>query len=264
MKNYYHILGVTPQATADEIKRAYRKLASQHHPDKGGDTAQFQEIQEAYSILSDESKRQQYDNPKPQFNAGFGGSPQFDFDTIFNIFGADLRNQRRQSPRLTLWISLADVITGGPRTISLQTGNTTTDVVINIPVGIHDNDNIRYPGLAPGGNDLIINYRIKPDSNWQCNGTNIITEVMIDIWDLVLGTELTIVDILGKELRVQVPTETQPGSILRARGRGLPARSLTGDWPNTSPGDLMIKLNARIKGPVDSNIIEAIRKSREK
>jgi len=53
VKNYYHILGVAQQATADEIKRAYRKLASQHHPDKGGDTAQFQEIQEAYSILSD-------------------------------------------------------------------------------------------------------------------------------------------------------------------------------------------------------------------
>ena len=265
MKDYYSTLGVAKNSTPDQIKQAYRRLASLHHPDKGGDTAQFQEIQEAYAVLSDADKRQQYDNPQPQFSfGGGGGGPAFDFDTIFNIFGADLRGQRRQSPRLNLWISLADVITGGPRTISLQTGNATSDVVINIPVGIHDNDNIRYPGLAPGGGDLIVNYRIKPDPKWQCNGTNVITEVVIDIWDLILGKDLTIIDILGKELSVRVPAETQPGSILRARGRGLPARSLTGDHPAGTAGDLMIRLTARINGPVDSEIIAAIRKFKEK
>ena len=68
MKNYYQILGVSPQATPEEIKHAYRRLASQHHPDKGGDTARFQEIQEAYAVLSDAAKRQQYDNPMSQFS----------------------------------------------------------------------------------------------------------------------------------------------------------------------------------------------------
>ena len=264
MKNYYSTLGVDKNSTPDQIKQAYRRLASQHHPDKGGNTAQFQEIQEAYAILSDVDKRQQYDNPQPQHNAGFGGA-NFDFDTIFNIFGADLRNQRRQSPRLSFWITLADVMTGGSRTVSLQTGNATSiDVVINIPVGVHDNDNIRYPGLVPGGGDLIVTYRIKPDANWQCNGTDIITQVTIDVWDLILGKDLSIVDVLGKELSVRVPAETQPGSVLRARGRGLPARSLTGDRPGAPAGDLMIRLNARITSPVDPDIVEAIRKFREK
>ncbi len=259
MKNYYHILGVTQQATADEIKRAYRKLASQHHPDKGGDTARFQEIQEAYAVLSDLEKRQQYDNPMPQFSQG--GSP-FDFDAIFNIFGADLRGQRRQSPRLSIWITLADVITGGPRTMSIQTGAGVNQIEIDIPVGIRDNDNIRYPGLGPGGQDLVVNYRIKPDPKWQNDGTNIITDVVVDIWDLILGSELTITDPLGKELNVRIPPETQPQAILRARGRGLPPRKLNGDWPNATAGDLLIKLHAKIKSPIDPNILDAIRKSR--
>ena len=260
MKNYYHILGVTHQAASDEIKRAYRKLASQHHPDKGGDTAQFQEIQEAYAVLSDPEKRQQYDNPMPQFNHGSGS--QFDFDAIFNIFGADLRGQRRQSPRLSIWITLADVITGGPRAMSIQTGAGVNQIEIDIPVGIRDNDNIRYPGLGPGGQDLIVNYRIKPDPKWQSDGTNIITEVIVDIWDLVLGSDLTITDLLGKELSVKIPPETQPQSILRARGRGLPARRLNGDRPSDAAGDLLIKLHARIKSPIDPNILDAIKKSR--
>ena len=76
MADYYNTLGVAKQASADEIKRAYRKLASQHHPDKGGDTKKFQEIEEAYRILSDPDKRAQYDNPAPQGFNQFGGVPQ--------------------------------------------------------------------------------------------------------------------------------------------------------------------------------------------
>ena len=79
MKNYYDILGVKTSATADEIKRAYRKLASQHHPDKGGDVKKFQEIEQAYRILSDPAQRQQYDNPNPFGN--FGGS----YDGFFGL-----------------------------------------------------------------------------------------------------------------------------------------------------------------------------------
>jgi curved DNA-binding protein len=259
VKNYYSTLGVDRTSTPDQIKQAYRKLASQHHPDKGGDTARFQEIQEAYAVLSDAAKRQQYDNPMPQFSQS---NTPFDFDAIFNIFGADLRGQRRPSPRLSIWIALADVVTGGPRTMSIQTDAGINQIEIDIPQGIRDNDNIRYPELGPGGQDLIVNFRIRPDAKWQHDGTNIITEVIVDIWDLVLGSELTITDILNKELIVRIPPETQPQAILRARGRGLPARKLNGDRTGTAPGDLLIKLNAKIKSPIDPSIIDAIRKSR--
>jgi len=177
VKDYYNTLGINRSASADDIKKAYRKLASQHHPDKAGDTAQFQEIQEAYATLSDTAKRQQYDNPGPQFNSNGPGSfgPGFNFDEIFNIFGADLRGQRKPSSRMSLWITLADVMTGGLRNLSIQTNRGAANLEINIPKGINDGDNVRYPGLAPDGQDLIINYRIKPDPIWRHEGLNIIT-----------------------------------------------------------------------------------------
>jgi len=262
VKDYYNILGIAPAASADEIKRAYRKLASQHHPDKGGDTARFQEIQEAYATLSDDTKRSQYDNPKPQFT-GFGSNgANFDFDTIFNMFGADLRGQRQQHPRVSLWIELIDAITGGPRTVSLQTGNSVNNVEINIPIGIGDGDSIRYPGLA-AGNDLIVTYRIKPDAVWRRDNTNLLTERTIDVWDLILGCDLNIQDPAMRDFIVHVPPETQPGAVLRARGRGLPSRKLPGDRANAPAGDLLIKLHAKLTTPVPEEIKQAIRQLRD-
>ena len=260
MKDYYTILGVPNTAGPDEIKKAYRSLAMKHHPDRGGNVEEFQNIQAAYDTLSDPAKRQQYDNPRPQFNFG-GAGPNFNFDAIFDMFGADLRGSRQQSPRVSIWIGLADVITGGPRTISLQVGNTTTNVEINIPTGIGDGDSIRYPGLI-NGNDLIVVYRIKPDAVWHRDGTNLIKEHTVDIWDLILGCELNVQDCTGKEFIVRVPEDTQPGAVLRARGRGLPARQLPGDRSNRNPGDLLIKLHDKISTPVPDSIKEAIRLSR--
>ncbi len=263
MKDYYKTLSVDRAATPDQIKQAYRRLASQHHPDKGGDTAQFQEIQEAYSVLSDPAKRQQYDNPRPQFGGFSGGNTPFDFDAIFDMFGADLRGQRQQRiPRISLWISLADVMTGGPRVVSLQMNNTVSNVEVNIPAGIHDGDTVRYPGLAPGGGDLVVVYRVKPDPKWFQSGKDVTVEIVVDIWDLILGCDLKVADLVGNQLSVTVPSETQPNALLRARGRGLPSRQLPGDWNKEPPGDMLIRLSARITTPVDPAIKDAIRKSR--
>jgi curved DNA-binding protein len=261
VKDYYKTLGIDKNANPDQVKQAYRRLASLHHPDKGGDTAQFQEIQEAYATLSDADRRSQYDNPRPQFSSTSGPSG-FDFDAIFNIFGADLRGQRRSVPRMELWISLEDVAAGGSRTLGLNINNVATNIEINIPLGIQNGDSVRYPGLAPGGQDLVITYRIKPHPQWQSDGVNVITEQVIDIWDLILGHNLTVKDLLGNELILTIPPETQPDTILRARGRGLPARQMQGDRIQTHKGDLLVKLKGKIVGPVDKEIIESIRKSR--
>lgn len=264
MKDYYKTLGLDATATADQIKQAYRRLASLHHPDKGGDTAQFQEIQEAYATLSDNARRSMYDrggNPnQAQFRSGQG----FDFDAIFNMFGADLRGQRRSSPRMELWITLEDVATGGNRTVSVQFNGAVSNVEITIPIGIYDSDTVRYPGLAPGGQDLIVIYRVRPHVRWQKDGVDIVTEHVVDIWDLILGSNIAVIDLAGNELVLKIPAETQPGALLRARGRGLPARQLPGDKISTQRGDLLIKIRARIIGPVDSDIVDAIRKCRAK
>lgn len=268
MKDYYTTLGVKKGAADDEIKRAYRKLASQHHPDRGGDTARFQEIQEAYATLSDPEKRAAYDNPQPRFHNNFSGGPAFDFNEIFQAFGVNLGpNPGRRSgatPRMQLWISLKDVIEGGPRIIAVQTDQGVSNIEVNIPPGVQDGDTIRYAGLAPGGRDLVISYRIRPDARWQRDGLNLIADHQIDIWDLILGAEVEITDPMDRKLQLTVPARTQPNSLLRLRGRGLPARRLPGDNPHGTPGDLLVRMLPTIPREIDPTVISAIQHSRHR
>lgn len=257
MKDYYRILGIERSATADDIKRAYRRLASQHHPDKGGDKERFQEIQEAYSVISDEQKRAEYDNPRSRVhvNMGPGG---FDFDSIFQMFEANFRPQHQQSTRISLWIRLEDVARGGARAISLQVANTVSTVEINVPVGIEDGDTVRYAGVAPGGMDLVITFRITPDPRWNRDGRNITTDIEMSAWDLLLGSQTQIQDLTGTTLLLTVPPRTNPGSILRLRGRGLPPTTLPGRAGGPA-GDLLVRVQARWPDDINNDILSAIR-----
>lgn len=255
MKDYYNILGVARNATADDIKRAYRKLASQHHPDKGGDTNRFQEIEEAYRILSDDQKRQAYDNPQQNFGFNFQSNGPFDFDSIFDIFGARFNQPRHSAVRMSLTIGLADVAMGGHRTISVGTHQGTQTVEIEIPQGIDDGVNVQYQGVAPGGGDLIVTFRVQPHPQWERRGSTLLTNRTVSIWDLILGGETTITDILGNQFNLTVPPKTQPGTILRMKGRGLPQRG--GGY-----GDILVRMQAQIPNHIEPEILEAIERNR--
>jgi DnaJ-class molecular chaperone len=263
MTDYYKTLGVDRGASPEEIKRAYRKLASLYHPDKeGGSKTKFQEVEAAYRTLSDPSKRQQYDNPSPfgQGGPGFGRhDTPFDIDAIFSMFGARFQHpgfQQTRRAQMTLWITLQDVVQGGPRTISVGTQHGVHAVEIEIPQGIDDGDSVQYSAVGPGGMDLIITYRIHPNPKWHRQGQNLITDQLVDIWDLILGCELPIQNISGAALTLTVPSRTQPGSILRLRGQGLAGR-------NTAPGDLLIKMQARIPDNIPDELIALIEKNRQ-
>lgn len=256
MKNYYETLGVPRTATDAEIKQAFRKLASQHHPDKGGDTQRFQEIQEAYATLGDSAKKQQYDNPQPQMPHGMPHG--FNFNDIFGMFGMHAQQHHRQSPRLSLWITLEDVARGGPKMVAVQVGPRVSNIEINIPPGINDGDTIRYSQLSPDGQDLVISYRIKPDPVWRREGKNITTDREVSIWNLVLGSEIPITDLTGTSLMLTIPPHTQPGSLMRVRGRGLPGSSLPGQHSPGS-GDLFVRLQAKLPDTISDRLLEAIR-----
>jgi len=261
MKNYYDTLGVKTSATPDEIKRAYRKLAAQYHPGKRGDGAKFQELEQAYRTLSDPQKRQQYDNPQPDFgNFGFHSqNTGFDFDTIFDIFGARF-NPQAQRPRyakMSLWITLQDVARGGPRTISVGTHAGTQAVDIEIPLGINDGDTVQYPKLAPGGLDLVITFRVHPNPRWQRHGTNVVTDHPVSIWTLILGGEVVVDDVLGNQFNLSIPEKTQPGTMLRMRGRGLRQRQ-------GPTGDLIVRVQAHIPTDIDPDLLTAIERSHSK
>jgi DnaJ-class molecular chaperone len=261
MTDYYAALGVPKTATSDEIKRAFRKLASQHHPDKGGDTQKFQAIQQAYATLSDEQKRAEYDNPRPQFS-GFHGHPGgVNINDIFGQmfgqqFGQQHQHPRRSHVRMTLWISLLDVATGGKRTVSLGTQAGVSAVEIEIPLGINDGDNVQYESIGPGGSDLVVQFKVTPDRKWQRDGLNLAQEVRIDIWNLILGGDLTIDTLTGKTLSTRVPARTQPGTVLRLKSQGLRDRA-------GQIGDIMIRVQAQIPENIPPEIIDAIQKHQE-
>jgi DnaJ-class molecular chaperone len=261
MTDYYAALGVPKTATADDIKKAFRRLASQHHPDKGGDTQKFQAIQQAYATLGDEQKRAEYDNPRPQFS-GFHGTPGgVNINDIFGqMFGQQFAQQhqhpRRGHVRMTLWISLLDVATGGKRTVSLGTQSGVSAVEIEIPMGINDGDNVQYEGIGPGGSDLVVQFRVSPDRKWQRDGLNLTQEVRIDIWNLILGGDLTIDTLTGKTLSTRIPARTQPGTVLRLRAQGLRDRA-------GQTGDILVRVQTCLPEQIAPEIIEAIQKHQE-
>jgi len=260
MTDYYATLGVARTASADEIKRAFRKLASQHHPDKGGDTRKFQEIQAAYDTLGDEHKRAAYNNPQPQMP--FGGGPQFhqnfDFNEIFNMFGAKFQQpQQRGHARMTLWINTKDVATPGPRVVAMGTNTGTHNIEITIPNGIEDGDNVQFAGLGPGGQDLVITFRIHPDRTWQRTGNNVTVEHTASIWKLIAGGTVIMTDIQGNRIELSIPSQTQPGTLLRARGRGFPDRS-------GSRGDMLVRMQAEIPTQIPEELLAAIQQESAK
>lgn len=260
MQNPYQTLGVNRDATPDDIKRAYRRLASQHHPDKGGDKVKFQEIQGAYDVLTDPQKRQQYDNPSPFGNNGGGfnfnfrqGTP-FDFENIFNAFGAQFHQQqqpRQQHARMTLWITLEDVAQAGKKAVSVGTTQGNFTVEIEILPGLEEGATVQYPGIGPNGMDLLVTFRIHNHPRWERSGPNLTTEHQVDVWDLITGAEVEVRDIMNNTLSVTIPPRTQPGTTFRLKNRGLKQR-------NAPNGDLFVRIQARIPDHIPESIITAI------
>lgn len=260
MTDYYATLGVAKTASQDEIKKAFRKLASQHHPDKGGDTAKFQEIQTAYATLSDEQKRTEYDNPRPQFGGfggfnGFGGPGAAQFNDIFSQMFGGHHQARRNHVRMTLWVSLVDAARGGSKTVQVGTSQGSSTVEIEIPTGIEDGDNVQYGGIAPGGMDLVVQFRVHPDQRWRRQGQDLYTDLSVSIWDLILGAEIEFDTILGTRLSLRIPPNTQPGTNMRVRGQGMPKK-------NSTSGDAMLRIQAEIPKTISPELLAAIEQHR--
>lgn len=267
MSDHYQTLGVSQTATQDEIKRAYRKLASTNHPDKGGDTKKFQEIQSAYNVLGDEQKRVQYDRPSHFQQVDFNGHGGFDLGSIFNMFGAQFvqhpgnhpntHTRPPQQTRMSLWITLQDVASGGNRTVSIGGSHGTMNIEIEIPLGINDGDNVQYTGIGPGNTDLIINFRIHQHPKWQRNGLTLVTDHSVSIWDCLVGGETTVKDILNNEYTINIPPSTQPGSLLRLKDKGLRNRQ-------GQAGDLMIRVQAKMPETISYELTALIKDARAK
>lgn len=253
MRDPYQTLGVDRGASPEDIKQAYRRLAARHHPDRGGDTARFQEIQQAYDALTNPTQPFQQPHAGPHGQQFGGFSFNFGFEDMFNMFAQQAQaHQRRSHVRMTLWVDLSDVITGGKRTVSVGTQLGVQAIDIDIPPAINDGDHVQYPGLAPGGQDLVVEFRVKPNTRWQRQNLDLMTDHHCVIWDLLLGTEITVTDATGQNLQATVPPMTQPNTLLRLRGQGIRDR-------NNNQGDIFIRIHAVLPSHVDPAVLEAIK-----
>jgi len=268
--DHYNTLGVQRNASPEEIKQAYRKLASVHHPDKGGDTAHFQKIQQAYETLSDPQKRREYDMPqRPQgFPGGFQqhhgmhGFPGFTFtaggginiDDIFGqMFGGHTHMQNTY--KTTVWVTLEQVLNGGEQTLHLQTIDGNQVIKIDIPKGVDNGQQLRYENLLHDG-VLIVEFRVHQHSRFQRDGLDLHAEHEISILDLIVGTSFKFETLAGKSLEVSVKAYSQPNTNLR-----IPNQGLTRDYRT---GDQYILLKPIMPDSIDSEVVEAILRTRNK
>lgn len=243
--SHYDTLKVTETASQDDIKKAYRRLASKHHPDKGGSKDEFQRIEEAYRVLSDPQQRQQYDLER----RGFGGRTRFhwnqdtdgmpDLDDIFAQFGfrpgrgQDPRERMRQPRRnkdikVEIPLSLEETLQSSAKVINIQTSNGRHETVnITIPRGVEDGSTIKYPGLGDNffeslaRGDMYVVIRVLPHPMFRVSNNDLICSIQISAYDAILGKEVEIRSIDGKTFLLSVGPGTQNGTKLRIKDQGL-------------------------------------------
>jgi len=263
--NYYSTLGVQPGASPDEIKKAFKKAAMKHHPDRGGDEAAFKQINEAYEVLSDPQKKQMVDmgvdplNPHHNrgrqndfhFHTGGGGFEDVFAHFGFNPFGgAGFHHQQRRknsSIQVSIEVTLLDVLNGKAMDAEIgMPGGKKKLVTINIPSGVEHGQQIKYggmgdnsiPGSPPG--DLIVNIRVRPDDVFHRDHSNLICEWKMPVWDAILGSVINIKTIDGRSISITIPAGTQPDTVFSCSGEGLP------DVRNKVKGNLLVKIKIGI------------------
>ncbi len=256
-KDYYATLGVTKTATQDEIRKAFRKLARQHHPDvskdKKGAEAKFKEINEANEVLSDEEKRKRYDElgsdwdkpGRPQRGGGFdfnggGGGGQGGFSDFFESFfggrgagskrgrGFDGFAQRGQDVEFDLPLTIEEILSGGKKAFNIERAGKPETMSVTVPKGVRAGQKIRLTGqggVGSGGaqnGDMYLKIKLAPHPGYRVDGSDLIHAFPLAVRTAVLGGEAE-VETPDGAVKLKVPAGTQPGQKFRLKGRGLPS-----------------------------------------
>ena len=265
--DYYSILGVTRNASPQDIKKAYKKASMIHHPDRGGNQDEFVKVQQAYEVLSNSDKRNAYDHPQQANPFGgqqqgqnpFAGTP---FEHHFQHgFG---QQQQRQTPRnrdinVQAEIELAEVLTGKNLIIQyqLQTGKMET-VTVDVPAGAKHGDTIQYEGLGDNGHpryprgNLLVRIKVKKTKHWERDSDNLITKKDVNVFDLLLGCVILVTTLENKKLELKVPQGTNPGQTFNIPGYGLP------NMQTGKRGNMYITIGIDIPKITDKDVLDKI------
>ena len=283
-KDFYAILGVGKNASSDEIKKKYRSLARELHPDKTkGDDAleeKFKAVSEAYDILSDSKKRAEYDEARSLFERGGFRAPQSggqnfqggDFSDIFgggnpqDIFSTLFGGGARRGPRKGQDLQTESTITfkeaafGTTLELRLSTdGGPAQSISARVPAGINDGAKIRVRGKGSPGEagpgDLFILLHVKPHAVFSRKGENILLTLPVTFTEAALGADIKVPTLKGEEVTVRIAPGTPNGRTLRVKGRGITKGSTT--------GDLLVTIEVQVPQKVDGKALDALKKFAE-
>jgi curved DNA-binding protein len=253
-KDYYEVLGVARDASQDDIRRAYRKLARRYHPDLNQESdaeEHFKEVSEAYEVLSDPEKRERYDNLGRRWRSGDAAGA--DFEDLFEqqgFGGGDVRVEfgdgrfsefferlfgdraatattgplRGRDQEAVVELSLEEALQGGRRRLSLEDGRS---FEVNIPAGVREGQRIRIGGQGASGRDggppgdLYLRVRLMPHPRFRREGDDLYVDLSVAPSEAALGATVPVQTLTGTA-QVRVPGGSSSGRRLRLRGRGLP------------------------------------------
>jgi molecular chaperone DnaJ len=278
-KDFYKILGIDKKAGADEIKKKYRALARELHPDKNkGDAVKedkFKGISEAYEILSDTKKRAEYDEARSLYERGGfrapmgGGQGQQggDFNDIFgggnpqdifaNLFGGGRRGPRKgQDLQTEATITFRESIFGTNLDLKLATDRgAAQNITARVPAGVNDGAKIRVKGKgAPGEagpGDLFILLHVKPHAVFARKGENLTLTLPVTFAEAALGADIKVPTMSGDDVTVRIAPGTSNGRTLRVKGRGITKGSTT--------GDLLVTVDVQVPQRVDGKALDALK-----
>jgi molecular chaperone DnaJ len=282
-KDFYAILGVDKKAGADEIKKKYRSLARELHPDKTkGDDAleeKFKAVSEAYDILSDSKKRAEYDEARSLFERGGfrapmggqnqggdfsdlfgGGSPNDIFANLFGGGGIRRGPRKGQDLQTESTITFKEAVFGTTLELKLSTdGGKPQTITARVPAGVNDGAKIRVKGKgAPGEagpGDLFILLQVKPHPIFSRKAENITLTLPVSFVEATLGADIKVPTLDGEEVTVRIAPGTPNGRTLRVKGRGIKKGSVT--------GDLLATIDVQVPQKIESEAAEALLKFAE-
>ena len=295
-KNFYDVLGVQKNASDQEIKKAFRKLAQKYHPDAGGDEAKFKEISEAYETLSDPKKRKEYDQMLMfggipgagggyTYTGGAGASGWSDiFSSIFNgdgAFGSDwatnfggmggggrsASNRPRKGSDLSLSVDVSaeDAFRGVTHKVTYRipsTGEQQT-ITVSVPAGAVDGGKLRYKRRGEYGvnggerGDLVVTTNVAEHPLFKRKGADVTMELPISIYEAALGCSVEVPTPGGATVRLKVPAGTQSGKTFRFKEMGAPDVKHRG-----RTGALLVKVAVQVPTNLTSDEKTALEKLR--
>jgi len=277
-KDFYKVLGVDKKASADEIKKKYRALARDLHPDKTkGDAAKeekFKAVSEAYEILSDPKKRAEYDEARSLFERGGFRAPQGggfqggDFHDVFgggnpqDIFANLFGNAARRGPRkgqdlqTEATITFRESVFGTTLDLRLATDRgQAQNISARVPTGVSDGAKIRVKGKGAQGEagpgDLFIQLHVKPHPIFSRKGENLTITLPVTFAEAALGADIKVPTMAGDDVTVRIAPGTPNGRTLRVKGRGITKGSTT--------GDLLVTVEVQVPQRVDGKALEALK-----